>query len=1013
MRSFTLLLLMAGCFLFFDSFAQNNSRLISGNITDSSGTKMPGVTVSVKGTTNAVVTDDAGHFSINVPNKSNTLEVSSVGYATQEIAIGSQTNLSIRLTTSANKLDEVVVVGYGTSKKRDVTGAIASVSSDNLTLGGVVVNVGQAIQGRAAGVQVQQTSFAPGAALSIVVRGGNSINTTNAPLYVVDGFITDNGNMINPNDIADIQILKDASAAAIYGARGANGVVLITTKKGVAGKVTIEGNISHGTQYLHYTPSLVNGDDYTKTQNAIAVEDGNPPPFPPSFPTTNTNWWKLATQNASVDNQGISLSSGDKNSKLYTSFNHLKQSGVLKHTGYERYSARIGAEKSLGTKVKMGGNFYGASSTSTLQSYTGDITAPLFGIMTAPTNIPVYNADGSYYKYLGKNNALASLLEPTNNATNRLINANVFLDYEIIKNLTYHIDGGTEFSQNTAGQYTPRTLVAGAASNGIASQQMYNSSRWLVQQYLTYKYNQGFHSFTVVGGYSNQRDSYESLSAGNKGFSTDNFLYYNLGAGSLPTNPGSSKTEPLKATSFFGRINYGFQDKLLATFTFREDASSKFPGGNRWGAFPSGALAYRLSDEKFIKNLNAFSSLKVRLGYGLTGNDRIDPYQYLTTFSNYSTVNSSGALQVGIEPSVLSNNSLKWESTAQWDLGIDAGFAKDKITATIDLYSKKTTDLLLNVPIGQWWGFNTQLINAGSIKNQGIELAVNTSNITSKDFSWNSIFNIAYNKQKCIALAPGVSVISTNTANPSGVVSGREFTRLEPGHELGELYGFEYIGVIKTGEKYSAEPNAKPGDPKYADLNGDGIITPDDRKYLGNTNPHYTAGFSNRFTYKGFDLNIFFQSSFGYSLYNMNRLVLESTTGTDVLKRFVVGTNENTDVPREGYFLSSYGSYVNSRFVENASYIRLKQVSLSYNLPQTLLRHLRIVENLQVFANAQNLLTFTKYSGTDPEVNVHAVTNNSPNNTTFSSANNLGGGLDFGVFPAFKTFEFGARLSIH
>ena len=1001
MRMLKLMLSVVLCFLFFDSIGQNNSRLISGSITDSAGTKMPGVTVSVKGTTIATVTDDAGYFSLAVPNNSNTLEITYVGYAPQEVTIGSQKSLAITLQTSSNKLDEVVVVGYGTSKKRDVTGAIASVSSDNLTLGGVVANVGQALQGRAAGVQVQQTNFAPGAALSIIIRGGNSITSTNAPLYVVDGFITDNGNLINPNDIADIQVLKDASAAAIYGARGANGVVLITTKKGVAGKVTIEGNISHGKQYLAYKPELINGQQYTDVMNAIALEDGNPPPFPPSFPTTNTDWWDLATQDASVDNQGVSVSSGDKNSKLYTSFNHLKQTGVLRNTSFERFSGRIGAEKSVGTKVKLGGNFYGAFSNSTLQSYTGDITAPLYGIMTAPTNIPVYNADGSYYKYLGKNNALASLLEPTNNSGNKLVNANLYLDYDIVNNLTYHIDGGAEFSQTTAGQYTPRTLVAGAASGGIASEQMFNSTRWLVQQYLTYKYNKGFHSLTVVGGYSNQRDSYESLSASNKGFSTDNFLYYNLGAGSLPTNPGSSKTEPLKATSFFGRVNYGFQDKILATFTFREDGSSKFPSEHRWGAFPSGAIAYRLSDEKFIKNLNTFSSLKVRLGYGLTGNDRVNPYQYLTTFSNYSTVlDGSGVLQVGIEPSVLSNNSLRWESTAQWDLGIDMGFVKDRVTATIDLYSKKTTDLLLNVPIGQWWGFNTQLINAGSIQNQGIELGINTSNITSKDFSWNSSFNIAYNKQKCLTLAPGVPVISTNTANPSGVVSGREFTRLEPGHELGELYGFVYLGVIKTGEKYDAQPDAKPGDPKYADLNGDGIIEPDhDRKYLGNTNPHYTAGFSNRFTYKGFDLNIFFQGSFGYSLYNMNRLVLESTTGKDILNRFVAGTNENTDVPREGYFLSPYGSYVNSRFVENASYLRLKQVSLAYNLPQTLLRNLRIVENLQVFANAQNLLTITNYSGTDPEVNVHS--------------SNLGGGLDFGVFPAFKTFEFGARLSIH
>jgi len=999
MKKIKLLFILFTTVIFLNANAQQHS--VSGSVTDSSGSALPNVTVNVKGTKFFTTTNQSGQFSISVPKNTSVLEISAVGYATQDIQQGNQGAIQVTLLPTTNQLDAVVVVGYGTTRKRDLTGSISSIKSDDLTLGGTIANVGQAIQGKAAGVQVQQTNFAPGAAMSIVIRGGNSINTSNGPLYVVDGFITDNGALINPNDIADIQILKDASAAAIYGARGANGVVMITTKKGAAGKLNIEANISHGIQDLSYKPSLINGQQYTDVQNAIAMEDGNPPPFPPSFPVTNTNWWDAATQNASVDNQGVSLSSNDKTGKLYTSFYHLKQKGVLKHTGYERYSGRIGAEKSLGDRVKLGGNFYGAVGTSELQSYTGDITAPLYGIMTAPPNIPIYNEDGSYYRYLGKNNALASLLEPTNNSKNTLINANMYLDYDIVKNLTYHIDGGAEYSQTTAGQYTPTTLVAGQASNGIASEQMYNTTRWLLQQYLTYKYNRGEHALTVVGGYSNQRDVYEYLRADNKGFSTDNFLYYNLGAGSLPTNPASQKTEPLKASSFFGRLNYAYGDKLLATFTIRADGSSKFPKENRWGTFPSGALAYRLSNEKFIEDLNLFSSLKVRVGYGLTGNDRVNPYQYLTTFSNYSTVlNGSGILQVGIEPSVLSNNDLKWESTAQFDLGLDMGFLKDRITASVDLYSKKTTDLLLNVPIGQWWGFNTQLINAGSMQNRGIELSVTTNNIRSKDFSWSSTLNFAYNKQKCLDLAPGVSVISTNTANPSGVVSAREFTRLEPGKELGVIYGFKYIGVIKTGEKYNAQPNSKPGDPKYADLNGDGQITPDsDRTYLGNTNPHYIAGFTNNFHYKGFDLTVFFQGAFGYYLYNMNRLVLESTTGTDVLNRFVAGKNENTDVPREGYFLSTYGSYVNSRFVENASYLRLKQVSLAYNIPQSILSRLKIVENLQVYVNAQNVFTITDYTGTDPEVNVHT--------------SNLGGGLDFGVFPAFRTFEFGAKINIH
>jgi len=331
---------------------------------------------------------------------------------------------------------------------------------------------------------------------------------------------------------------------------------------------------------------------------------------------------------------------------------------------------------------------------------------------------------------------------------------------------------------------------------------------------------------------------------------------------------------------------------------------------------------------------------------------------------------------------------------------LDLGFVGGKVNVTIDLYKKTTKDLLLSVPVGQWWGFSSQLTNAGSIENKGIEMSINTEIIKKSNFSWNTTFNIAYNKQKTLELANNVKIISTNTANPSGVVSGREFTRIEPGKELGVLYGFIYTGVIKTGETYAPQPNSKPGDPKYADLNGDGKITPDDRDYMGNTNPHFVGGFGNNFQYKGFDLDIFFQGAFDYSLYNMNRLVMESTTSTDVLNRWVAGKNESTEIPREGYFKSIYGSYVNSRFVENASYIRLKSISFGYNLPVHLVKKINFIDGLRVYASGQNLLTFTKYTGTDPEVNTH-------------SGSNVGGGIDFNAFPAFKTMTVGIKLTIH
>ncbi len=1002
-----LLFLLLGIFCSNVLLAQKS---VTGTIKNAKGEPLSGATireVAKNGNTSQTTAD--GSFTLQLKGNGKSIAVTFIGYKDQSIALNGESTINIVMEDAAQAMQEVVVIGYGAVKKKDLTGSVSSINSDHLTLGGTTANIGQAIQGRAAGVVVQQTSFAPGAGLAITIRGGNSFSGSNAPLYVIDGFITSNITQISPNDIANIDIMKDASATAIYGARGSNGVILITTKKGSANKLLVEGNISHGTQHLTYKPGFITGQQYVDVKNAIAVEDATTQPFPSSFVPANTDWWGLATRNASVDNQGISLSSNNQGSKMFISINHLKQTGVLQHTDFERFSARIGTERSLGEKVKIGGNFYGANGVSNLQPYTGDITAPLFSLLLAPPAYPVYNTDGSYYNIISgdiKGNPLASLLEPTDNAVNRTANANMYLDYQIIKNLTYHIDAGVEYSSTDEGKYTPRTLTAGLANNGIASEAVTTTTRWLVQQYLTYKYTYNKHNLSILAGTSNQRDESSGLTGNARGFVNDNLLYYNLGAGSTLTAPSSYKNPSYLLTSYFGRINYSFNSEILATFNGRRDESSLFSVGKRADNFFSGALAWNLTNEQFIEKMNVFSNLKLRIGYGTSGNDRITTTNsippYIAALGTYSTVLApGGALQIGFEPTSLPNNGLIWEKTGQLNFGLDMGFAKNRITASIDYYSKKTADnsLLFNVPVGQWWGLGTQTINAGSISNKGIELSISSDNLRLKDFSWNTTFNIAYNKQKVVSFAPGISLISTNTANPSGTVSGQEFSRAVVGRELGELYGYQYLGVINSKDNYTQEPNAKPGDPKYADINGDGLITPADRTFLGNTTPHYTAGFSNQFHYKGFDLNIFLQSAFGYNLYDMNRLVLESSTGTDVLNRFVVSKNENTDIPREGYFKSTYGSYVNSRFVENASYLRLKMVSLAYNVPINLIKQLGFIDNLQVYVNAQNLATITNYKGTDPEVNVHS--------------SNTGGGLDFGVFPAFRTFEFGAKISLH
>jgi TonB-linked SusC/RagA family outer membrane protein len=990
--------------------AASAQTVVTGTVKDEKGLPAVGTSVTETDVKNGTSVDGNGKFTLTLKGKLRVLNFALVGYKTQQVTVGASNVVAVSLEEDLNKLNEVVVVGYGTQRKTDLTGSISSIKSDDLNLGGTTSNIGQAIQGKAAGVQVQQTSFAPGAGMSITVRGGNSINTTNSPLYVIDGFISDNGSTVNPNDIEDIQILKDASSAAIYGARGGNGVVLITTKKGKAGRVAIDLDLSNGNQLLTYKPTLLNGQQYTDIQNATAVEDGKPVLFPPSFAVANTNWLDEATQKASVHNRSLSISSGDQNSKIYVSGNYMNQLGVLKGTGLEKYTARIGAEKTLNERLKLSANFYGSSSKVLQQSYSADITAPLFSLLTALPNIPVYNADGTYYRYQGKNNALASLLEPTNTSTNKLANGNISLDYQIIKGLTYHLGAGAEYTNLNEGQYIPRTLTAGAVNGGIAAQKSSTTFRWLVENYLTYKFKTGDHDFTVLAGVSSQKDVNDFIAAGSKGFPTDEFLFYNLGAGSTPngtnvtiTNLGNgynSFKEQATFNSIYGRLNYNYKDKLLTSFTLRRDGSSKFGPNYSYGYFPSGAVAYKFTDEEFIKNLNTFSNLKLRASVGVTGNDRVPNYLYLSTFTNYSTVlNPGDPLQIGTEPKTLPNPNLKWESTTQYNLGLDMGFLNGRVNATIDLYAKKTSDLLINIPIEQYWGFSSQLVNAGSIQNRGIEFLVNTVNIRNDNFTWNTNFNIAVNRQKVLSLGP-INQISVNTANPSGTVSGREFSRVVAGRELGELFGYVYAGVIKTGETYAPQPGSKAGDPKYQDTNGDGKITPDDMTFLSNSTPRFTMGLGNDFHYKGFDLNIFFQSSFGYSLYNMNRLVLESTTGADALNRFVAGTNENTDVPREGYFLSSYGSYVNSRFVENASYLRLKSVSFGYSVPTKWLDHIKVIKGFRVYAEAQNLFTITNYSGTDPEVNSH-------------SGSNFGGGIDFNAFPAFRTFSAGVKVTIN
>jgi TonB-linked SusC/RagA family outer membrane protein len=995
-------LIFVSLFLSGFSYAQqtkSDPRQISGIVSDTKGVGIPGASVMVAGTNTGEMTDMDGKFTLTVPGSQSVIRISFIGYKTAEFTVGNKSDFPVTLEEDSQTLEQLIVVGYGTTKKKDLTGSVSSISSNELTLGGVTTDVAQALQGKAAGVQISQANSAPGSSAVVRIRGGNSISSTNEPLYVVDGFPSETGKEINPNDIEDIQILKDASATAIYGSRGANGVVMITTKRGKSGKTAVVFDSYYGVQKVTNPYEKMTGLQAMEITNAKNLEKNLPPLYTSSDLASgiNNDWFKLSTRNAAVQSYSLTASGGNDDTRMSMSLNYFSQDGALRNTNYDRYSVRMNADKKFGSKFKIGANFYGAHTVSSFKNYDGSIVPSnvMYGILSASPATAAYNADGTYARFQGKDNPLTWLLAPTNDRFTNKVNVNAYADYQITNDLSFRVNAGTEYYGIKEGTYLPRQLVDGEKVKGRATVSNPSSTRNLVEGYFTYIKTFGVHAINAIAGVSMQDDKEDSHYTEVQNFSSDIFLYHNLGAGTERLKSTSSQTNT-RIASVYGRVNYTLKDKYLATFTLRRDGSSRFGTNNRFGYFPSGSIAWRLGDEEFVKQLNIFSDLKVRASYGVTGNDRIGDYAYMTTFTPVSVSLDGSSSSGGAAATRLPNPDLKWESTAQLDLGVDMAFMNGKISTSLDFYHKKTNDLLINIPVGDWWGFSSQLANVGSVENKGIELSVNTTNISTPDFGWKTSFNFGYNKQKVLDLG-GLPYIITQTANPYG---GRavDFTKLEPGKELSSFFGYVYEGVIKSGEPYAPQPNSVAGDPKYKDINNDGIINASDRTYLGHANPRFTYGFGNDFRYKNWDLNVFMQGALDYSLYNANALILESGYGTEALNRWST-SNENTDIPRDGYATTSYGGYINSRFVENASFLRCKMITLGYNLPVGKTK-------FRIYGSVQNLFTITGYTGTDPEVNTKAGnTGNSANSVNLSS------GLDYTAFPSFRSYTVGLKIN--
>lgn len=987
------------------SFAQ---QAIKGTLQSASGAPLAGATVIIKGTTQSVVSDENGEFSINAPAGS-TLVISYVGYSTQEIKTRNQSAISVTLQPSAGQdLNEVVVIGYGAQRKSDLTGAVATISTTDLR-NEPIARIDQAIQGRSAGVVVQNNTAAPNGQVTIRVRGSNSINGANDPLIVIDGFIGGDLSSINPNEIRSIEVLKDASSTAIYGSRGANGVILISTKKGTSGKTTVQYN-----SYLSFTSvrkklNLLSAAEYAETVNANRTDIG----VSPVYTTTQinnfkanggTDWQDQIFRKALQQSHQVSISGGGPNVLYYLSGNFINNDGIIKNTSFRQYSLRSNIESMVNSKIKIGVNLFLARSEDHPTPLNGFANgSPIFAsTLWAPT-LPVYDANGNYTlpsSQVGPPtvyNPLALAIEPITKNIRQRTEFNPFIEYTVLKGLTARISGGARFvnDENSFYNNTKPQAGTGTATAGITNNKFVVLQNTNQLSYQTTIANQ--HSINLTGVYEQQFEQFNSSFAGSSGFLTDALTYNNLGVGNSPQIPFSAKTTKT-IKSYLGRAAYSFREKYLLSFSGRYDGASVFGENHKWGFFPSGALAWRVDKEEFMKTIDKISSLKVRTSYGITGSQAVGPYSSLSTLNTASPYAINGtSLSTGIGLGNLGNPDLKWEKTAQFDAGIDLGLFSERIQVTADYYHKKTTDLLLNVPVPLTSGYATVLKNIGAVENKGFEFNLGGSPFIGR-FKWNTNLNFAINKNKVVSLANGAQEIPLGGP---GLPNFGNTVFLVVGQPLGVFKGYIQDGTWSSAEAAKATSYGTiPGAPKYVDQDNNNTIDSKDIAIMGNAYPKFTYGWSNTVSFENFDLNVFVQGSRGNKIYNLSRVRSErassdaDATDARILNRWTP-QNEHTDVPS---FLGSqtHEQLQSSRWLENGSYLRVKNITLGYTLPRSILNRAKI-SSLRAYITGYNLFTSTKYTGYDPEA---------------SSGVDTFGGIDLATYPSQKSITIGLNITL-
>tara|TARA_R110002096_G_scaffold108787_3_gene238031 strand:- start:10714 stop:13767 length:3054 start_codon:yes stop_codon:yes gene_type:complete len=984
---------------------------VKGTVKSQDGSPLPGVSIIQKGTNKGAVTDFDGNYEITLASGSSTLVFSYVGFSTLERTVAAGTTVNITLQEDTQQLDQVVVVGYGTQKKSDITGSVSSVNVKDLEKA-VFNSVDQLLQGRTTGVVVSSPSGEPGAVASIRIRGNNSISGNNQPLYVVDGIPINGQPQFNPTEISNIEILKDASATSIYGSRGANGVILVTTKKGKEGKVIFDVNFDSSIANIISNIDMLNGQDYAEYRNeAVALLGGTEPyPNPSQYVGQGFNWQDEIIKTGIRNNAVVSVSGGSDNIRFFVSANYLDEQGIIIDSDFKRGSLRanLGVD-AFDDKVKIDFGISLAQRTSNnavsatrgFPSSLGPVTNAILSAPLVPSRdyAGLTAEDEQFY------NPYLEVTDKIDRNFNSDILFNTKVDWTITDNITYTFNGGVNYRNNLTEIFYPSTVGPGINTLGQATSSTGRAYDYIVSNYINYSkiFNED-HDFSATAGLEYSEFNNYSFNTNISNFELEILGLDNVGIGTSLNAINSGRSLAVLQSGFFN-VEYAYKNKYLFKATVRADGSSRFAQNEKWGYFPSAAIGWKLSEEAFLKDSEVVSNLKLRASYGEVGSQSIAPYQSLARYgtTQYPIGNSPS---LGYFPSSVENPNLKWETTEQLNIGLDLGLFNERISFTAEYYIKTTNDLLQSIQLPSQSGFGGALVNFGSIENKGFEFGLNAYVVQNKDFTWDSNFNISFNKNKVLELGGDEEIFGPGVG--ANFIGGAHIYR--PGDEFGMFWGYIATGLIQQSDLDAAAASGTPlparnndrqlGHWKLEDREPDGVINGQDKTIIGNPNPDYTFGWNNDFTFKNFSVNMFIQGSVGNDILNaLGTITNIGFQNNESYKNQTVDwynnrwteSNPTNDIryPSINTPSPDAGNYM----IEDGSYIRLKSMSLRYSVPSNNLGF----SAMQIFVTGTNLITITDYTGFDPEV-------------SSLGPNTLAPGVDLGVYPRQQTFTLGLNL---